>query len=457
MLLFLRTFMLRRGTDKMEAKAAAEMAKKYNRIADLPSTEELSAALPAVRAGRFLAKLALRTGFGGEKAKQVVDSADQLLAQSAILDLPDRFNAVFAERSWFATSSMSVDAMRVALEKHREGDTDSGEEVLINWVLDPETINLFAITRSKSFGDVHGRWHQLREALALTEEGRYWSAVPLVLIACDGFASDVLGTSPFEKNADLSLFDSMVAHSSSLPAAIERITKGVRKSSDDALSVPLRHGILHGRSLGYANRTVCGKAWMLMIALVDWAADKRDEDARRAKDQARRSTNWGDISTSVQKNRADRASIEAFVPRRWEGPFAGDMAEDEPPFAFREFLAGWQTRNFGLMAKRAVNITQQKHGHLAGRMRADVEHVQLVEFDILSVSQTTVVRAEAHVRMLGQSIKGNVSGNFLIPAFRHTANGDIAMPTDEGIWQIQQGCIFDLLHERTIEKREARL
>lgn len=431
--------------------------KKDKRIADLPSTQELSAVLPVVRLVRSLAKLAVWTGLGGERAQQIVDSTDQLLTQSEILNLPDRFNAAFAERGWFATSSMSVDAMRAALVKHEEGDTYAGEEVILDWVLDPETINLFAITRSKSFGDVQGRWHQLCEALTLTEEGRYWSAVPLVLIACDGLASDVLGTSPFEKNADLSLFDSMVAHPSSLPAAITRITTGVRKSSDDELSLPLRHGILHGRSLGYANRAVCGKAWMLMIALVDWAADKRDEEARRAKDEARRSLNWADISASLQKNQADRASIEAFVPRCWEGPFAGELAKDEPSFAFREFLTGWRTRNFGLMAKRAVNITQQKHGHLAGCMRADAEHVRLVEFEILSVSQTTVVRAEAHVRMQGQTLEGNVGGNFLILAFCRTADGDIAMPTDEGIWQVQQGCIFDLMHERTIEKREVKI
>lgn len=433
------------------------MVKKGNRIADLPSTQELSAVLPVVQVVRSLAKLAVRMGLGGERAQQIVDSTDQLLTQSEILNLPDRFNAAFAERGWFVTSSMSVDAMHAALEKHEEGDTYSGEEVILDWILDPETINLFAITRSKSFGDVQGRWHQLREALTLTEEGRYWSAVPLVLIACDGLASDVLGTSPFEKNADLSLFDSMVAHPSSLPAAIARITTGVRKSSDNELSLPLRHGILHGRSLGYANRAVCGKAWMLMIALVDWAVDKRDEEARRTKDEARRSPNWGDISASLQKNQADKASIEAFVPRRWEGPFAGELAKDEPSFAFWEFLTGWRTRNFGLMAKRAVNITQQKHGHLAGRMRADAEYVRLVEFEILSVSQTTVVRAEAHVRMQGQTLEGNVGGKFLILAFRHTADGDIAMPTDEGIWQVQQGCIFDLMHERTIEKREAKI
>lgn len=426
------------------------MADEGKRIADLPSARELSSVLPVVRAARGLAKLAIKTGLGGRRAQQIADSTDQLLAQSDILDLPDRFNAAFVERGWIATSSMSVDVIRAALEKHEAGDADAGEALILDW-LTPETINLFAITRSKSFGDVHGRWHQLREALALTEESRYWSAVPLILIACDGFASDVLGTSPFEKNADLTLFDSMVAHPTSLPAAIVRITKGVRKSSDEALSLPLRHGILHGRSLGYANRTVCGKAWMLMIALVDWAADKRDEETRRAKDEARRTTNWGDLSTSLRKNHADKLAINAFTARHWDGPFDGNLADDEPPFAFWEFLSGWQARNFGLMAKRAVNLTRQKHGHLAGRMRSDAEHVQLTAFEILSVAQTTVARAEARIRMSGQTLKGEVGGEFTILAFRHTADGDVAMPGDAGIWHVQQGCVFDLMRERTVE------
>ncbi|WP_281827351.1 hypothetical protein [Jannaschia rubra] len=195
------------------------MTKKDKSIADLPSAREISTALPFVNVARGLANLALKAGVGGEKAQRILDSADALLAQSDILNLPDRFNAAFAESGWIATSSLSADTMRAALKRHEEGDDEAAEEVILDW-LTPDVINLFAITRSKSFGDVHGRWDQLREALALTEEGRYWSAVPLILIACDGFASDVLGTSPFEKNADLALFDSVVGHSTSLPAAV---------------------------------------------------------------------------------------------------------------------------------------------------------------------------------------------------------------------------------------------
>lgn len=430
------------------------MSEKKDQISDLPTYRELSNALPVVKVGRGLADLALKTGFGGANARKIVEAADELLAEFDILSLPDRFNAAFAERGWIATSSMSVEVMRLALEKHEKGEVNAAGEIILGW-LTPQVIESFAINRSKSFSDVRGRWHQLREALALTEEGRYWSAVPLIMIACDGFASDVLGTSPFEKSADLTLFDSMVAHPSSLPALIGQITKGVRKSSDETLSLPVRHGILHGRSLGYANRVVCLKAWMLMIALVDWASDKRDEEKRRAKEEERRKANWHDNLALLRKNRADKQAIGAFTHRRWEGQFDGQLPENEPPFAFNEFLTGWKIGNFGIMAKRVQNLTKHKHGHIAGRMRSHTELIKLNTFEIQLVEQTTVARAEAHVRMSGQTHKGDgVGGDFHILAFRHTADGGIAMPTDEGGWYVQERCIFDLLHERTVGTRE---
>lgn len=428
------------------------MTKKNARITDLPSTREISDLLPIVRAVRGVAKLAHATGLGGARAKQFVESANELLSQADILDLPDRFNAAFADRGWIATSSLSVEVMRAALESHEAGDMDAAEMIILNWVLMPDTINLFAIKRSKSFNVAQDRWHQLREALALTQEGRYWSAVPLILIASDGFASDVLGISPFAEKADLSLFDSMVAHPTALPAMIARLRKGVRQSSDAPLSLPLRNGILHGRSLGYANRAVCGKAWMLMIALVDWADDKLGEETRRAKDEARHSTDWRAINASIRKNQADKRAIESFAGKDWDGPFDAGLNERDPPFAFREFLTGWKARNFGLMAKRAVNITRQAHKHLAGRMRADTEYAQLTAFEILSVKQTTVARAEARVFMRGRTLKGEVEGEFAILAFRHTVGGDVAMPNDEGVWHVQQGCVFDLMHQRTADK-----
>lgn len=299
------------------------------------------------------------------------------------------------------------------------------------------------------------RWAQLREALALTVEERYLAAVPLILIASDGFASDVLGSSPFEKDADLTSFDSTVGHPTSLPALIRKLVKGVRKSSDEELNLPLRHGILHGRSLGYGNRRVSCKAWMLMIALVDWAIDKREEEGRRIKQADRENFGLKELADQGRRLDAERKEMNAFQPIEWAAPYKEALHLETPVLAFTEFLEAWKTKNYGTMARRSVNITQINLGHLAGRMRSDAGMVELTEYGLISIRQSTVARAEARVFLRGKTLKNSVQGEFEILGFRYTASGDIAMQIDEGYWTVQQGCIFDLMHERTIEVMEA--
>jgi hypothetical protein len=88
-------------------------------------------------------------------------------------------------------------------------------------------------------------------------------------------------------------------------------------------------------------------------------------------------------------------------------------------------------------------------------MRNDAEVVELTGYELRSVRQSTVARAEARAFLRGKTLKSLVQGEFEIFGFRQTSSGDIAMPTDEGYWTVQQGCIFDLMHERTIEAKEA--
>lgn len=423
---------------------------KNPKISDNPGTKKIADLMPLVKFSGAVSGLALRFGLGGEKLKQFNKQISSLIEQSSILELPDLFNAAFLESGWIATNSMPIDLMRHALDCHDSGYLDEANELIMQWFSE-ETINRCGINPSKRFSKSLKRWDQLREALALTIEERYFAAVPLILIASDGFASDVLGTSPFEKDADLTLFDSLVGHPTALPTLIGKFKIGVRKSSDDELSWPLRHGILHGRSLGYANRQACCKAWMLLIALVDWADDKRSEEERRQSHEDEKNSTWGDLAKSHQKIQADKAAIEAFEPLSWAAPYDEHSDPNTPPFAFWEFLNAWKNRNFGTMAKRAVNLTQQPVNHLAGQMRKDAELVELLDFEIRSVRQVTVARSEAIVFMRGKTLIKDVEGEFLIPGFYHTHNGDLAMPTDDGYWAIQQGCLFDLMHLRTLE------
>ena len=248
----------------------------------------------------------------------------------------------------------------------------------------------------------------------------------------------------------------MVGHPTSLPTLIDMVTKGVRKSSSAEMRLPLRHGILHGRSLGYANRVVCMKAWLLMAALVDWACDKATEGERASEHQSSKDTGPGEIAEQLRKTRADRRAIDAYKPRTNTGPFDRDMDPDLPESAILELLTCWQARNYGHMAKQAINLVRKPVSKLAGDLRASGERARLTRFDIRVVRQTTVAFAEAVVYMEGVAPTGTVGGLFRVLAERDTEDGKLAMPTEPGRWCVQQSCMVDLTRGREVGDADRR-
>ena len=423
------------------------------RIEDNPSARAMSEALMLVKWAKSITGSLKCLGMRNEQIDRIYQAANEVVRQANVLTLPDRFNDAFADDGWIATGSMSADIMQKAVDLYELGKKQEAEDEILTWFRE-DTINLFAIGRAKKFNRAQNRYHQLCEALTLTKEERYWSAVPLILIACDGFASDVLGISPFEKNADLSVFDSITGHPSSLQFLIGKLTTGVRKSSDVEMMLPLRHGILHGKSLGYANRVVCMKAWLLMIALVDWAHDKVSEEVRVRHYQSTKSLRIRDLAKQLRKLNEDKRAIRDFEVRVSKGPFNESLDEDSPEFAIIQFLTYWKAGNYGKMANRVVNLNQLPISRMAGELRGDSELAKLIDFELHSVRHTTVVRAEAVAFLKGETLTGSVEGNFQVVALRLTATGDMAMPTVAGTWCVQQRCIYDLYQKRTISHWE---
>lgn len=423
---------------------------KDKKIIHNPSVKELSDILPIVKSADSITNFLKNIGIDGDTINSISDSAKDILQQAEILELPDKFNTIFNQHGWIATNSMSVEVMKKAIGYHDNDNFQEAEKTIIDWFTE-DNIRLFAINRTRSFNKADKRWEQLNESLKLTLEERYMSAVPLILIASDGFASDIIGNSPFEKDADLTSFDSIVGHSTSLPVLIKQFIKGVRKSSNEELNTPLRHGILHGRSLGYDNKVTCFKAWMLMVSLVDWAIDKQNEESRIVKHAEKENFSWASAIEQKRKLDLDRKLIEEFTKKEWVPPFQLPFNDKEPAHAFCEFLEAWKNKNYGLMAKYAVNISNIPRGQLAGRLRNDFQLVELEHYELQSVTQPTIARAEATVLMRGHTLQKTIEGKFQLIGFKSKDDGDFAMPTDEGFWTIQQGCIFKLINEDTIE------
>lgn len=421
---------------------------RKNQVSDNPSTAEMKAMLPLVKAASLIA--GAFSFFGNEKAAKIKAAADEVLNQADILDVPDRFNAAFADQGWIATNSFSMQIMKEALAHHVHDRADEAQKTILSW-FDEGNISLFCIQRSRRHHKAHLRDDQLHEALKLYLEERYMAAVPLILIACDGMTSDVVGYSPFKADADLSCFDSIVGHETALPKLIKKLTTGIRKSSNDPLYLPNRNGILHGRSLGYANKVLCAKSWMLLLALVDWASDKATEKSRKEKHEKQQLTTLRDSLELHAKNQRDRQIIDNFKRTDRRSPFSNLTDPKLPETAFNAFFQGWQDKNFGQMAVNAMNLRGQSLKKHAGEIRNMAEFVNLESFTLLEVKHTTVARAEAIVELKARAIQDEVIGVLEVLAFRCKPDGDIAMPQDEGRWCVQQNCIYNVINKKFIK------
>ncbi|MDO5658935.1 MAG: hypothetical protein Q4G36_11520 [Paracoccus sp. (in: a-proteobacteria)] len=418
-------------------------------FSDTPSMRELKSQLAAVKFIKTVSGGLLQMGIMSGNVKEIYNSAENVLSQIEIINLPDRFNKAFSDNGWIASSSFPLEAAKEALRLHDAGETARAEQTLID-SLTEKHINLFAIRRGQYVQPCSGRKEQLEEALRLTFEERYIAAVPLILIACDGFMSDILHKSPFAEGVDLTVFDSMVGHGTGLPNLLKTLYATARKTSEAELNLPLRHPILHGRALGYANKAVCMKAWSLMIAFVDWAHDLESENSRKAEQERRQAFGMEEFLESARQREADKRILESFTPRRIDAPLPEQLEPESPEAVILNFLQAWQQRNYGKMASAAFRGEDTPINRLAGEMREDVSHAQLESFEVIFFEQFSATGASARVQLRGSNDLGRADGLYKVNAWRIGKDANFSRPSAAGRWSVAYGCVSDLRNGRTV-------
>ena len=108
-----------------------------------------------------------------------------------------------------------------------------------------------------------------------------------------------------------------------------------------------------------------------MVALVDWACDKTTEDERVSEHRSSQEMGWGEIAEVRRRTQAARQAIDARIGRGTNtGPFDDQLDPELPESAILKFLSCWQTRNYGHMARLAVNLVSKPVSKLAGDLRA---------------------------------------------------------------------------------------
>lgn len=209
---------------------------------------------------------------GREAARLLRNDVPKLLGDlENMTSIPDRFNRLYLPRGWIASESIHFEAMRIATELGEANDLEAGEAQLM-LAHDSEFLKhmLHRLMAVKAF---RPRWPLVEKALEDHAEARYHASVPVVLAQIDGLVWDLANGTFYDPKAGMKLYaaNTIAGHPEGLAALAAQMSKPRHKTTESVLSLPYRHGVLHGRDLGYATKENSTKALCALAALHAWA------------------------------------------------------------------------------------------------------------------------------------------------------------------------------------------
>ena len=296
-------------------------------------------------------------GFDATRMEKAFAEAKELERMAEeIASVPDRYNDLFAPRGWVIYDLMNIEVAKAAIQKAELGDIDGAEPDLVDYY-DAETVamQLRWMSEVKAF---RPRMPLAKKALIDYQEERYHACVPVILALLDGLVSEVHEQNRgfFAKNVNLEAWDSVSAHSKGLNALANIFKKGRQKTTTEPITIPYRHGIMHGRDLGYDNKMVAAKTWAALFATRDWALKAEQGILTAPPDEPKKT--WREIFQQMRDIADDRTLLEQWIPRTLQigenVPRTGtpdSYGSNTPEHRLAAFLSFWKARNYGYMAK----------------------------------------------------------------------------------------------------------
>ena len=369
------------------------------RIRDIPSigkTLEHIESFSALKSAFPLFKPFLRLlGVDVDKADEALGSIDELrIKAEQMATIPDRFNDIFSPLGWIIHADMSLEVARDAIALAEAASLAEAENTLVDYY-SPDQIE-WMLKRMQPIEAFRPRMRLAELALTDYRAERYHASVPVVLALLDGLVSELHEKRKgfFAEERDMTAWDSIAAHEKGLNALADVFQKGRRKLSTEPLTIPYRHGILHGWEMVYDTKLVAAKSWAALVAIREWAL--KTERGERLQPEPEPEPSLLDVLDQLRDNEATKRKIAAWAPRSLvigtDVPASGDVTDYEegsPERALVEFLHLWQARNYGFMAN---------HFHLPFRRPGTVSPAEVREvYDLhrLSTFELREIRDEA--------------------------------------------------------------
>jgi hypothetical protein len=348
--------------------------------------------------------------------------------------LSDPFNELFSSRGWIAHELLPAKVMEQAIEKAANSNIDEAEQDLIDYYSDK--IGVF-ITLMKGIKAFRSRITLARKAKEDYEAQRYHACVPVILMLLDGLISELSKNHRgfFAEQSDLEAWDSISAHSKGLGLLSKTLGITRTKTNTDPITIPYRHGILHGHDLNYGSKIVAAKAWAALFSVRDLALKiERGEKDAPPLEESKPEPSLLEVLEQIRESYETTEKWKSWQPRKLQLGLdflqtgePKDFLEGSPERKCVEFLFYWTKQNYFEMAKCLWNPSQLSHKKMAGELRTRYDNERLIQFEIFDVRDVSQDFTELKVKCCFETSSETKQKNLLFKVHNRDENNKMAI------------------------------
>ena len=359
---------------------------------EMPTVENLKEQMRGygliLRANRFL----LRFGLGSRRIDALQGQLDQMDAQlTGQTEYATKFNRYFSEDGWLAHGLFDVSIMQRTVDTYEADGAEAANEILLDHYGPDEMAHRVFLIHSVK--EVRDRWKFVDLALEDYRAERYHAVVPILLMVIDGATNDAVGRGFHAANLELDVWDSLTPADGAINDNKSIFQKSRRKTRTEPISLPYRHGILHGMDLGYDNKVVAAKCWCFLFVVADWIKAKNSEAERRVEfERETRTPKLREVAATMARTRKLKEAVAGWSPRDLPRSYLAGLSDGQnpqqgsPEGAVLEFIARWKRRNYGEMAMAYCHTIAPNPARYAKEVNDQFSGFALSSFSIIQIT-----------------------------------------------------------------------
>ncbi len=359
---------------------------------DLPSIKKVDSDIKAINLILKINRMLSKIGLGSKKLLTLENDFHKNLEMKKELEIyPTKFNRYFNEDGWIVHDTLDFEVIKKAVDLYKNNDKEEAINLIKNFY-SPKNIEK-RMFYFKGLQEFQSRIKFIEYALEDYKKQKYYSCIPIILITIDGIVNDTLRKGFHSENINLDIWDSITATETGIYKVKEIFQKSRKKTTTEPIKYPYRHGILHGRDLGYDNYEVAVRSWAFLFVVRDWILSKKSESKRYTEYQEKNKVkSWKELFKEIAELEKTKKAISDWKQRNITKEYLSyinsknNFIEDSPEKVVLEFLDFWKKKNYGGMSQLFSDLLIHNPKSFVRDIRFEYENFELLDYRIVGIN-----------------------------------------------------------------------